>query len=591
MQRETRRAFNQYMYKTIHNPYVYGKRKMFYKYIKSLRSDHTGIPSLERNGQSYTTSQEKARILNEYFCTVFTPDRNDEDLPTIGDSPFSSISKINLQASGITKLLKDLDPSKAAGPDHIPAKFLKMFAEDLTPCLFILFSASLKQGIIPTDWKKATVSPIFKKGSRSDPANYRPISLTSLLCKTLEHIIYSHVMGYLERNNILSTNQFGFRQKRSADLQLLLTVHDLASSLNDNAQTDCILLDFSKAFDKVSHKLLLLKLRYYGITGETINWIQSFLTNRKQQVVCDGSISEVVNVTSGVPQGSVLGPLLFLVFINDLPSCIKSTCRLFADDCLLYRQIHSKHDSDVLQNDLHCLEHWANKWFMQFNPIKCVVLTITHKVHPTVTHYTLYDQMLAHVQEAKYLGLTLDSKLTFNKHIECICKRANSALAFIRRNTHFCQRNIRADAYCTYVRPILEYAAFVWSPYTNININKLESVQRRAARYVMSDFNRYSSVGEMLSTLQWDSLKKRRDIQSLCVLYKILNGLIDVSLPECMIKNSLITRGHNKRFVTISSTVNSYKYSFFPRVVPQWNALPSVTVNAPTLQQFSTLVH
>ena len=149
---------------------------------------------------------------------------------------------------------------------------------NLTPCLFILFSASLKQGIIPTDWKKATVSPIFKKGSRSDPANYRAISLTSLLCKTLEHIIYSHVMGHLERNNILSTNQFGFRQKRSADLQLLLTVHDLASSLNDNAQTDCILLDFSKAFDKVSHKLLLLKLRYYGITGETINWIQSFLT-------------------------------------------------------------------------------------------------------------------------------------------------------------------------------------------------------------------------------------------------------------------------------------------------------------------------
>ena len=155
------------------------------------------------------------------------------------------------------------------------------------------------------------------------------------------------MMGHLELNNILSTNQFGFCQKRSADLQLLLTVHDLALSLNDKAQTDCILLDFSKVFDKVSHKFLLLK--YYGITGETINWIQSFLTNCKQQVVCDGCISEAVDIiiyyTSGVPQGSVLGPLLFLIFINDLPSCIKSTCHLFTDNCLLYRQVHSKRDS------------------------------------------------------------------------------------------------------------------------------------------------------------------------------------------------------------------------------------------------------
>ena len=165
-------------------------------------------------------------------------------------------------------------------------------------------------------------------------------------------------MGHIELNNILSTNQFGFCQKCSADLQLLLTVHDLASSLNDKSQTDCILLDFTKAFDRVSHRLLLLKLKYYGITGEIINWIQSFLTNRKQQVVCEGFTSEAVDVTSGVPQGSVLGPLLFLIFINDLHSCIKSTCRLFVDDCLLYRQIHSKCDSEILQNNLLCLEHW-----------------------------------------------------------------------------------------------------------------------------------------------------------------------------------------------------------------------------------------
>jgi len=172
----------------------------------------------------------------------------------------------------------------------------------------------------------------------------------------------------------------------------------------------------------------------------------------------------------------------------------------------MYRQINSNHKTEILLNDLLCLEHWANKWFMKFNPIKCVVLTITRKVNPICTRYSLYGQELNQVQEAKYLGLTLDRRLTFNKHNECICKRANSALAFVRRNIHFFQRRIRTDAYCTYVIPILEFAAFVWS---NTNIKKLESFQRRAVRYMMSHFDKYSSINEMLSILQWDSLKNR----------------------------------------------------------------------------------
>jgi len=188
-------------------------------------------------------------------------------------------------------------------------------------------------------------------------------------------------MPHLEHNNIISNVQFGFRQKWSADLQLLQTVHDLSLVMNECGPTDCILLDFSKAFDKVSHRLLLLKLGYYEINSQLIKWITSFLTNRTQQVVCDGSISEPVKIAS-----------VFLIFINDLPDCLKSTCSLFVDDCLLYRSIVTTCDIDIIQQDLYCLDQWANKWLMKFNAMKCVALTVTNKTHPIYSEYSLYNQ-------------------------------------------------------------------------------------------------------------------------------------------------------------------------------------------------------
>ena len=232
-------------------------------------------------------------------------------------------------------------------------------------------------------------------------------------------------MSHLDCNNIIIDAQHDFRQKHSANLQLLQTVHDLALCLK-KGQTDCILLNFSKAFDKVSHCECHL-LKYY-------------LTNCTQQVVCDGSISESADVTSGVPQGSVLGPMLFLLFVNDLPVYVNSTCRLFADDCLLYWGVNTPNDAAILQQDLHNLEQWAEKWFVKFNPTKCVILTVTNKT------CSIHSQ---HVSEAKYLGLTLDANLNFNKHIDNICKKVNAILGFIRRNTHYCQHYVKVDAYNT----------------------------------------------------------------------------------------------------------------------------------------------
>ena len=375
-------------------------------------------------------NQAKANVLNCHFSSVFTHDE-ETTLPDMHPSPYPSLPDIDINIAGVTNLLKEVDLYKATGPDCIPAKLLKEMAEELSPSLTLIFTASLQQGKIPQDWKKALVTPIFKKGDQTNPTNYRPMSLNSICSKLLEHIIHSNVMSHLNACNIISDNQYGFCKRRSAELQLIGTIHDFAYNLNDRKQIDAILLDFCKAFDKVPHRHLKLKLDYYGVRNQTLKWISSFLEEHTQCVVCGGYTSDPANVISSVPQGTVLGPLLFLNYINDLPGCVSSMCSLFADDCLVNRKIESERDIEILQNDLSNLELWARKWLMTFNTDKCEFLQITLKP-VTPNSYTLYGRHLKEVTEAKYLGVTIDCKLSFTKHIDIVCKKANSTLAFIR---------------------------------------------------------------------------------------------------------------------------------------------------------------
>ena len=289
---------------------------------------------------------------------------------------------------------------------------------------------------------------------------------------------------------------------------------ELAKTLDQRKQADCVLLDFSKAFDKVSHFLLGCKLDHYGVCGKNLAWIKDFLNRRTQSVVLKGETSDTVPVTSGVPQGSVLGPALFLVYINDLPESVRSTARLFADDSILYRVINNQRDAELLQLDLNSLEKWEDMWQMQFAPDKCKVIRISRKT-PRLTvnaKYHIHGEELEIVPEAKYLGVTLDSKLTFNAHINLTAKKANSSLHFIQRNLRGCSTAVKASAYCTFVRPIAEYASCVWDP--NLRnadqADHLEMVQHRAARFACSDWRRTSSVTAMLQRLQWQDLQERR---------------------------------------------------------------------------------
>ena len=239
----------------------------------------------------------------------------------------------------------------------------------------------------------------------------------------------------------------------------------------------------------MSHAHLLAKLCQAGITGTTLYWIKDFLHNRTQRVVVNGQISSACSVTSGVPQGSVLGPLLFLIYINDLPNSINqgTSVRLFADDCALYRQIQTCQDSKILQEDLNRLQLWENRWLMNFNASKCFKLSITNKRKPLLTSYKVHDTVLTEQKSAKYLGLIFDNKLTWNKHINAITKKADGARAFINRNLRSAPPLIKSRCITTMVRPILEYACEVWDPHTQSNINALERVNRRCARTVYND--------------------------------------------------------------------------------------------------------
>ena len=277
-------------------------------------------------------------------------------MPNLGASSFPTIAPDNINVNGVEKLLSGLQGHKAHGPDGILAHLLKESAHNMASLLTRIYKDSLHQCRLPCDWKTALVFPIYKKGSRKNPVDYRPISLTSIPCKILEHLIYSSVYKHLETNCILSDAQHGFRKNRSCETQLIITVNELASRLNLE-QVDVITLDFSKAFDKVPYARLFCKLEFYGIRSTYLKWIKEFLTDKKQHVVIDNKFSTPSTVLSGVPQGSVLGPLLFQLFINDLPNGIDSLVKLYADDVLIMRSITTSDDHQILQNDLIKLAH------------------------------------------------------------------------------------------------------------------------------------------------------------------------------------------------------------------------------------------
>ena len=478
-------------------------------------------------------------MIHEQFNSVFSNPKPDISPDFDPNERLPDIHHISVTKSGILKLLLNINPKKADGPDGIPGKILKLCAHELAEVYTILFQASLNQGLVPDDWKEADVVPLFKKGDKAKAENYRPISLTSLSCKLLEHVVHSNIINFLEKHNVLDDAQHGFRKKRSCISQLIITLNDFANCLKKKEQIDAVLLDFSKAFDKVDHQGLLLKLEHLGIRNSLLKWIESFLVGRKQKVLVEGKASAPKPVLSGVPQGTVLGPLFFLIYINDISKGLSpgTKLKLFADDSLLYRTIKSPADSAILQKDLDKLQLWENKWKMEFHPGKCQLLNITNKTKIFHSDYTIHGIRLEKTDAAKYLGVVIDSSLNWKKQYNQVNQKASKVLGLLRRNFNHCSTSIKSQCYSTLVRPILEYGCSVWDPHHKTDIDSLERVQKRGARFATGNYCMESGNSDLnLKTLGWEKLEERRIRNKLIYFQKARLKLIDIPTEHLRLK-------------------------------------------------------
>ena len=453
--------------------------KKFWQYINQRTKTSTGIADLENITTNRLTSndKEKAEVLATFFSSVFTQERTQE-MPTIQKGKLKGeISYCNINREDVQKKLKNLNPNKSPGPDKLHSRILKELYSVLDKPLAILFQNTLKKGKLPDEWKHAIVTAIFKKGDKRKPNNYRPVSLTCIICKIIESIIRDKIMEHMENNNLFSNKQFGFLNGRSTVLQLLTVLDKWTKIIDEGGTIDCVYFDFKKAFDKVPHQRLIHKAEQYGIKGDIINWIKSFLDSRTQQVVINGELSEPKNVTSGIPQGSVLGPLLFVIFINDLPDQVKSDMFLFADDTKIFRRISTKQDEVILQEDINEMVKWADQWQLEFHPDKCVKMSINNKELENRT-YNMDDVILRNVKQEKDIGVIVDDQLKFEDHMYEKIKKANNMMGLIRRSFIHLDEEMFLKLYKALVRPHLEYANVIWHPTKIKDITAIENVQR-----------------------------------------------------------------------------------------------------------------
>jgi hypothetical protein len=551
------------------------------------------IPPLEVDDIIISDDKEKAESFNEFFLSVTSLDDSNTRLPV--DQPIVTgifLDSLHVTESDVLDQLKILDINKSYGPDGISPKLIKEGGPFIYKVLQNLFNKSLSLSKFPKYWKKANITPLHKKGDKSCVNNYRPVSLLSVVGKIFEKIVFKYLYNYFRDNFLISVHQSGFLPGRSTVTQLLEVYHQFCQAVDANKEVRVIFLDISKAFDKVWHKGVLYKLQRCGIGGGLLSWFIDYLKDRLQRVIINGQHSSWGTVNAGVPQGSVLGPLLFLIYINDVVQTVKfCNIRLFADDTCLFIEVDNRNiAAEHINSDLQSIINWSHRWLITFAPLKTSSLIISNKKDSSLNPPVFLDgQHISEVTSHTHLGVELARNLRWNQHIHTISLNARRRLNAMIPLKFKLDRNSLEIMYRAFVLPTMEYAIVVWGGSYDSDILKLERIHVDGMRLVTGATAR-SNIAKLYDDLLWQSIKDRRDQAMLTMIYKIKNDLAPSYLYHLLPPEFREYVGYNLRnsqnILLPFTRLESFRRSFFPFSIRLWNALPVDTRSSLSVSDF-----
>ena len=575
----------------INDKKIFGNKQWFNlvnSYVKG-GGGNTQLPPLIDDGVPVFATSDKANCLNTFFINQSQLDTMNVQLPLLPQNP-SSLSHIILTPQEVRDIIQIIDTSKASGPDNISGKLLKPIALELSSPLCTLFNLSLSLNSVPTIWKFANIIPILKKDDPSNPSNYRPVSLLSLIVKIFEKCIYKHVFNFLRENSILNKFQSGFLQGHSTVYQLIDLSHFFCQAIDQNRYTRAVFCDISKAFDRVWHAGLCHKLEAAGVRGDLLKWFIDYLENRKQCVVVSGVYSDSMTIPAGVPQGSVLGPLLFLIYINNITDNIKSNIKLFADDTSLYLRIDDpNHCAAVLSRDLETINAWAKTWLVSFNPLKTETLALTTKQNHILPTLNLDDVPIKEVSFHKHLGLTFQRNCKWDMHIKEISTKIGRLVNCLRSLKYRLNRKSLKTIYTSFILPHFDYCDIIWDGCTNELSNNLEQLQLDALRSICGAV-RGTSHRLLYEETGFMPLQERRRRHKLILMYKMLHNLTPSFLFDLI--DLTVPSSYNLRnqpdLIEYHCRTDLFAKSFIPSTIKLWNTSPKILTSSESLKIFKT---